>query len=333
MISLCLDKNFSTTRLIKTDQPFIEGGLNRNFFLQPLVSLGDEIESGGIRKNGYFKSGYKKINQKWYEFSFNGLILQPVELSVDWAGEDLPLITVVTVVFNGADVIEETIKSVIYQNYPNIEYIIIDGGSTDNTLNIIRRYEKSIDYWISEPDAGIYDAMNKGVKLASGSWINFMNAGDVLNGANVFEVMGVNNPEVQIYYSDTILVNKNKRFLAKANVRAKAFIHQSMIYRTDLHKRFGLYLSVPKVTISDYLFFYNIWREENAIKLSFPISNCRIDGVSSNPAHYYQKIAVNLMCGHGNLLRVLMQILYKSTLQVFYYPVYKLINKYFLKNN
>ncbi len=100
---------------------------------------------------------------------------------------EFPLITVVTVVFNGAQFLEETIQSVIHQTYPNIEYIIIDGGSTDGTLDIIRKYDYAIDYWVSEKDAGIYDAMNKGISLASGVWINFMNAGDVLIDSSIIE--------------------------------------------------------------------------------------------------------------------------------------------------
>ena len=91
-----------------------------------------------------------------------------------------PVITVITVVFNGDEHIEKTILSVICQSYPSIEYIIIDGGSTDKTLNIIKKYSHRIDRFISEKDNGIYDAMNKGIKLASGDWINFMNAGDSL---------------------------------------------------------------------------------------------------------------------------------------------------------
>ena len=75
---------------------------------------------------------------------------------------DNPLITVVTVVFNDVQHIEDTILSVVNQTYPNIEYIIIDGGSTDGTIDIIKKYEERIAYWVSEPDKGIYDAMNKG---------------------------------------------------------------------------------------------------------------------------------------------------------------------------
>ena len=89
-----------------------------------------------------------------------------------------PLITIVTVVYNGQEHLEETILSVVNQTYSNIEFIIIDGGSTDNTIDIIHKYEHAIDYWISEKDEGIYDAMNKASELAKGKWINYMNCGD-----------------------------------------------------------------------------------------------------------------------------------------------------------
>ena len=77
------------------------------------------------------------------------------------------LITVITVSYNAASSIEQTIISVINQTYPHIEYIIIDGGSTDNTVDIIKKYADKISYWVSEPDKGIYDAMNKGIKIAA----------------------------------------------------------------------------------------------------------------------------------------------------------------------
>jgi glycosyltransferase involved in cell wall biosynthesis len=89
-----------------------------------------------------------------------------------------PLVSVVTVVFNGKDFIERTLKNVLAQDYPNIEYIVIDGGSTDGTLEILNRYQSRLAYFCSEPDRGIYDAMNRGIAVASGAWINFMNAGD-----------------------------------------------------------------------------------------------------------------------------------------------------------
>jgi len=100
-----------------------------------------------------------------------------------------PRVSVITVCLNSTKEIEKTILSIINQDYNNLEYIIVDGGSSDGTLNIIHSYEKYIDLWVSEPDEGIYDAMNKGIKISTGDWLLFMNAGDCFN--NNFIVSGV----------------------------------------------------------------------------------------------------------------------------------------------
>lgn len=94
---------------------------------------------------------------------------------VDFANKE---VTVVTICYNSVKDIERTILSVISQDYSNIQYIVIDGGSTDGTLDIIERYEEFIDIFVSEPDKGIFDAMNKGIRRSTGIWINFMNSGD-----------------------------------------------------------------------------------------------------------------------------------------------------------
>ena len=91
---------------------------------------------------------------------------------------NIALISIITVSYNAVKTIEDTINSVLNQTYPNIEYIIIDGGSTDGTLDVIKKYQDKITYWVSEPDKGIYDAMNKGALKATGVWLHFMNAGD-----------------------------------------------------------------------------------------------------------------------------------------------------------
>lgn len=97
---------------------------------------------------------------------------------------DLPKITVVTVVRNAEALIEETIQSTLAQNYPNIEYVVVDGGSNDGTQQIIQNYSDLIACYVSEPDQGIYDAMNKGARLASGDWVIYMNAGDCFYSPN-----------------------------------------------------------------------------------------------------------------------------------------------------
>jgi glycosyltransferase involved in cell wall biosynthesis len=91
---------------------------------------------------------------------------------------DRPLISVITVVFNAVATIETALRSVASQRYPHVEHIVIDGGSTDGTVDVLRRYDGQIDYWLSEPDRGIYDAMNKGIRAASGTIIGTLNADD-----------------------------------------------------------------------------------------------------------------------------------------------------------
>ena len=98
-----------------------------------------------------------------------------------------PFITIVTVCYNCAEMIEKTLKSVIGQCYSKKEYIAIDGASTDGTKKIVEQFIDSIDYFVSEPDEGIYHAMNKAVKVAKGEWIIFMNAGDMFVNNEVLE--------------------------------------------------------------------------------------------------------------------------------------------------
>ena len=113
------------------------------------------------------------------------------------------LITVITVVLNKKEELEKTIQSVANQTYKNVEHIIIDGGSKDGTLNVIRKYQHTIRAWISEPDEGIYDAMNKGIRLAKGDWINFMNAGDIFYNADSVSLLSdYFRSDVSLIYGD-----------------------------------------------------------------------------------------------------------------------------------
>ena len=96
-------------------------------------------------------------------------------------------LSVITVNYNDAKGLERTIKSVISQSYHDSEFIVIDGGSSDGSLDIIKKYERHIDYWVSEPDGGIYQGMNKGLRQAKGDYVNFMNSGDRFHSADVLE--------------------------------------------------------------------------------------------------------------------------------------------------
>lgn len=120
-----------------------------------------------------------------------------------------PLISVITVVFNGAATIEHTLRSVIAQSYGNIEHIILDGGSTDGTMEVLRKNDAQIDYWVSEKDAGIYDAMNKGLKLATGEIVGFLNADDYFADTSVLEQVALvfDDKMIDACYADLTYVH------------------------------------------------------------------------------------------------------------------------------
>ena len=127
------------------------------------------------------------------------------------------LISVVTVSYNAVSTIEQTILSVINQTYPNVEYIIIDGGSTDGTVDIIKKYADKIAYWVSEPDKGIYDAMNKGGLKTTGDFIQFLNAGDWLENEHVIEKIFKDwFKRVDVIYGDMIIRRSDGVYYAKA---------------------------------------------------------------------------------------------------------------------
>lgn len=129
---------------------------------------------------------------------------------------DRPKISVVTPSFNQGRFIEETILSVLNQDYPIIEYIIIDGGSTDNTLDIIRKYEKSIDYWNSEPDKGQSDAINKGLKRVTGDIVTWINSDDQYYSKNIFSKISAlftAKPHIDACYGNNVYVDESSSIL------------------------------------------------------------------------------------------------------------------------
>ena len=153
----------------------------------------------------------------------------------------IPKISVVTVCYNAAETIEKTILSVINQTYQNIEYIIIDGASTDGTVDIVNKYRDKITHFVSEPDKGIYDAMNKGIIAATGEWINFMNAGDEFYDNNVLSTIAPQMDNVDIVYGDTMMVYSIGKKLEKPMplsqiIDRMVFGHQATFIKTEYHK-------------------------------------------------------------------------------------------------
>jgi len=129
----------------------------------------------------------------------------------------LPKISVITPSHNQGEFIEQTIKSVINQNYPNFEYIIIDGGSTDKTLDIIKKYKKHITYFESKPDKGQTDALIKGFKKAKGEILCWLNSDDILmpNALKKVADFFIKNPKAKVVYGDSVWINKKGKFIKK----------------------------------------------------------------------------------------------------------------------
>jgi glycosyltransferase involved in cell wall biosynthesis len=131
-----------------------------------------------------------------------------------------PLLSVITIVYNNAQHIERTILSVLNQTYTPIEYIIIDGASTDGSLDIIKKYQARLSKLISEPDKGIYDAMNKGLKMATGDYVLFMNSGDEIYAPDTVENIFNSEANADIYFGETEMLND--QLLSEGQRRHKA---------------------------------------------------------------------------------------------------------------
>ena len=205
-------------------------------------------------------------------------------------------VTVVTVVYNDVKNIKNTIDSVVNQNYTNIEYIIIDGGSTDGTIDIIKSYIKGITRWINEKDEGIYDAMNKGLRMATGEWIIFLNSGDTLNNVHIISLF-VDNCNRFLYadivFGNVILNDGNKRVLLKQNkknVRYESICHQSQFIRVSALVSHGGYnRNFPIYADYEFQLSTLLKKKGGIIYLPLTIADFNIRGVSSKPFYVFMR--------------------------------------------
>lgn len=131
-----------------------------------------------------------------------------------------PKLSVITIVYNNVNDIERTMLSVLNQSYPNIEYVVVDGASNDGTLEVIKKYENRIAKLISEKDNGIYDAMNKGLELATGDYVLFMNSGDEIYELETVEKIFATAPNADIYYGETEMYDENWQNLGRRRHQA-----------------------------------------------------------------------------------------------------------------
>lgn len=162
-------------------------------------------------------------------------------------------ISVITICYNNESDIQKTIKSVLAQNYENIEYIVVDGASKDNTLNIVRSYSSNIDVIISEPDNGIYDAINKGIRAATGDVIGLIHSGDRIYNSQVIQKIAnhfINNPKVDGIYGNSKIIKPNGELkmvnmggeFSKKRIRSGWMpSHQSIYLKKKVFEKYGLY--------------------------------------------------------------------------------------------
>jgi len=232
-----------------------------------------------------------------------------------------PLISIITVVRNDAQGLARTLASATTQDHSDREIIVIDGGSTDNTLEILTQYTSNVEQWISEPDEGTYHAMNKGIALATGQWLIFMNAGDEFASPTALSAAAANlNPHTDIVYADWIY--RENDALAKADLRRMNVRHQSVMYRKSLHETYGLYVVGKGVTISDYVFFLSI-ADKHWSYCPQPLSICDKAGASGKPQHFYQRLAAELIFARRSRLQ--------TVLILTLHPLYRVFKRTFLK--
>ena len=210
---------------------------------------------------------------------------------------EYPKISIVTVCYNAVNEVEMTILSVINQTYPNVEYIVVDGGSTDGTVDVIRKYDSRITKWVSEPDKGIYDAMNKGIGMATGEWLNFMNAGDKFVDMNVLKNISINfNSLNGVLYGDTVGELFGGKFsLRKADIKKienprncrMGFTHQSSFVRTELAKKYPFDLRFKLA--ADYNMMVSLYNLGYSFKyVSIPISVYDGHGISAQNVYLHR---------------------------------------------
>jgi acetyltransferase-like isoleucine patch superfamily enzyme len=205
-----------------------------------------------------------------------------------------PIISVVTVVYNGENDIRKTIESVIAQKYTDYEYIIIDGSSNDTTLDIIREYETNIHYWLSEPDEGMYFAMNKGIAFACGKWINFLNCGDEFcNDNTLFTISQVLKDSTEdIIYGDAIESSSEilKFKFSEEGIENLAnhpiYRHGCSFVRNDIHKKNLFNTSLIPILgyALDYECIHSMYMKGYSFKyIHNVIQKYELVGISNNP--------------------------------------------------
>lgn len=251
-------------------------------------------------------------------------------------------ISVITVSYNAAATIEQAISSVVNQTYSNIEYIIIDGGSTDGTVDIIRKYEDRIAYWVSEPDRGIYDAMNKGIDAATGDYVYFLGADDALLNDEILCMVSDDirktNDDIYSYCEYMITDAGMQKYVSNKFARNKKLIksmipHQGMFVKTILAKK--NHFDIRYKMTADFKFFLQC-RINSAVHITYsdvPVAYFSLSGISGKQAKKMEKevrdiylelclaYPENGVSGYGLILKKILKAM------GIFYPLIKLKDK------
>ena len=208
------------------------------------------------------------------------------------------LVSIVTINLNNLKGLQKTIDSVVTQIFKDFEWIIIDGGSTDGSRELIEQYADHFAYWVSEPDKGIYNAMNKGIKVAKGEYCLFMNSGDWLSSKQILSELFSSKLEADIVSCDVFFEKSNYAsevyYPSPDTISMEYFNHNSLphqgsLIRKSLFTRYGYYDESLKI-VSDWVFFVDVLINHNVsyqhIKLC--LAHCETEGLSNNPK--YSKI-------------------------------------------
>ncbi len=202
--------------------------------------------------------------------------------------DDHPLLSIVTVVYNNKKHLRRCIESVLLQNYDNVEYIIIDGGSTDGSLDILREYDQQLDYWHSAKDNGIYDAMNQGINLARGSLVGIINSDDWYTEGIFAEIVSEHQKHPQaILHGNMVLEKDDRKYCtieapANLNKLAKGMIlnHPTVFLPSRLYREHGVFDTDYKI-VADWELIVRLWRRGASFqRLSFTIAHFRLGGIS-----------------------------------------------------
>lgn len=202
-------------------------------------------------------------------------------------------LSIITINLNNEEGLRKTIESVISQSFNEFEYIIIDGASTDGSVNVIKQYTNKITYWISEPDTGIYNAMNKGILKAAGEYCLFLNSGDWLTNDNVLSDIKFSQRTEDIIYGNLIYMHIDKEPSKMFGIKdseitfynffaTQSIPHQAAFIKRDLFEKYGLY-DESYFVVSDWLFFVKtiIFGNVSIKYINIDITNFDPYGISS----------------------------------------------------